>query len=334
MVDIISDPHVLTSTEMEALKLPSPMKLKLRWAFLALGIVGIIASILFYVFAWTADFFVLEMEYDHETFDLNLSILFGSVLLTGSLMIISQVWMNTSQYSENSFNLPHPKLRLRWGYLILGIVGIIVSILFFVFAWTDELAMTYNHEKFGLLNILFGTVILMGSLTIISLVWVNTSQNSENSFDNSNPKLSHTRESLKYHRKKAQKATEVDNIQFPHFATSRLIAAVLMLGMAAINMSTFGTLIDTENHIGEWFFLGGPSMFYPMSAFMFLVGLGLLLHTIFSTALIRFQKTEHFYTIEEYRLMLPWKTEIPIEEIEGIRITNAKTGVITLPSLQ
>jgi len=247
MANTTTETHVLTSTEMEALKLPSPMKLKLRWVYLALGIVGIIASILFYVFAWTADFVVLEMTYDHETFDLNLSILFGSVLLTGSLMIISQVWMNTSQYTENSFYLPHPK-------------------------------------------------------------------------------LSQPREPLKYHGKEAQKGTDVDQIQFRHFSTSRLIAAVLMLSMAAINISTFGTLIDTENHIGEWFFLGGPSMFYPMSAFMLLVGIALLLHTVPSTALIRFRKTEHFYTVEEYRILVPWKTEIPIEEIEGIRITNAKTG--------
>jgi hypothetical protein len=247
MADITTDPRVLTSTEMEALKLPSSMKLKLRWIYLALGIIGIIASILFYVFAWTADFAVLQMTYDHETFDLNLSILFGSVLLTGSLMILSQVWMNTSQYIENSFYIPHPK-------------------------------------------------------------------------------LSQPREPLKYHGKEAQTMAEVDTIHFRHFSTSRLIAAVLMLSMASINISTFGTLIDTENHIGEWFFLGGPSMFYPMSAFMLLVGLGLLLHTIFSTAIIRFQKTEHFYTVEEYRILLPWKTEIPIEEIEGIRITNAKTG--------
>ncbi|MHA1619628.1 MAG: hypothetical protein ACTSVZ_10140, partial [Promethearchaeota archaeon] len=237
---------VLSNEEIKTLSEKSPLKLKLRWVFLGLGIVLFILAILFYVLAWTVDWFVVDMTYDHETFGLNLSILFGSLLLTFSLLIMSQVWGDTSKYRENSFFIP---------------------------------------------------------------------------------KLMAPRETPEFKEKqKDRKFNEIDHIQFRHFATSRFIAAVLILLMASINMSVFGTAIDEENHLGSWFFLGGPSMFYPMSAFMLLVAVGLLFYTVFSIASLRFTSTEHFYLIEEYRIFMPWMTEIPKDKIQAVRITNAKTG--------
>ncbi|MHA1673278.1 MAG: hypothetical protein ACTSYI_06595 [Promethearchaeota archaeon] len=237
---------VLSDAEIKNLSEKSALKLKLRWVFLGLGVALFILAILFYVLAWTVDFLVVDMTYDHETFGLNLSILFGSLLLTISLLIISQVWGDTSKYRENSFFIP---------------------------------------------------------------------------------KLMAPRETPKFKEKqKERKFNEIDHVQFRHFATSRFIAAVLILLMASINMSVFGTAIDEENHLGSWFFLGGPSMFYPMSAFMFLIAIGLLFYTVFSIASIRFTNTEHFYLIEEYRMFMPWMTEIPKDKIQALRITNAKTG--------
>ena len=132
----------------------STLKLKLRWVFLGLGIALFILAILFYVLAWTVDFLVVDMTYDHETFGLNLSILFGSLLLTISLLIISQVWGDTSKYRENTFFIP---------------------------------------------------------------------------------KLMAPRETPKFMEKqKERKFNEIDHVQFRHFATSRFIAAILILLMASI----------------------------------------------------------------------------------------------------
>ncbi|TFH30502.1 MAG: hypothetical protein E4G98_01940 [Promethearchaeota archaeon] len=237
---------VLSDAEIKTLSEKSAIKSKFRWLFLGLGLALFIIAILFYVLAWTVEGFVIEMTYDHETFGLNLSIVFGSLLLTLSLLLMSQVWGDTSKYRENSFFIP---------------------------------------------------------------------------------KLMVPRETPKFKKKQTdRKYNEIDHVQFRHFATSRFIAAVLILVMASINMSVFGTAIDEENHIGSWFFLGGPSMFSPMSAFMFLVAIGLLFYTVFSIASIRFTSTEHFYLIEEYRMLMPWMTEVPKDKIQAIRITNAKTG--------
>ncbi|WP_371802088.1 hypothetical protein [Candidatus Lokiarchaeum ossiferum] len=242
---VITDPKILSKEEIETLNAPKSSKLKLRWVFLSIGIILFILAILFYVFAWNIAFLAVDITYNRETFSINLSILFASVLLTASLLVISQVWMNTSNYSENSLHLG---------------------------------------------------------------------------------RFSENIETPLYNGKVDRKMEEVDQIQFRHFVTSRFIAAVIILLLAAINMSVFGTAIDDENHLGSWFFLGGPSMFFPMSAFMFLIALGLLGYTLFSTAIFTFTKTKHFYLIEERRIFIPLMTEIPRENIQGIRITNAKTG--------
>ncbi len=236
---------ILSKEELDLLKQQSPKKSVLRWILFVLGIILFIISILFFVLEGTVDSFVIEMTYDDEVRPLNLSVFFGSILITISLILISQVLMNTNNYSENSFHITK---------------------------WSSK------------------------------------------------------RESLLYKSKEKRLVSEVDHIKFRSFAKSRFIAAILMIGMAAINISVFGTDIDTENHIGSWFFLGGPSMFYPMSAFMLLVGVGLLIYSLFSSVNIVFSKSENFYFIEEYRFPMPWMTEIPRDEVISARLTNAKTG--------
>jgi len=236
---------ILSKEELNLLKQQSPKKSSLRWILFGLGIIMFVISILFFVFEWTVDSFVITMTYDNEERPLNLSVFFGAILITLSLILISQVLMNTNNYSENSFYIP---------------------------------------------------------------------------------KLGSKRESLLYQSKDKRLVSEVDHIKFRSFAKSRFIAAILMIGMATINISVFGTDIDTENHIGSWFFLGGPSMFFPMSAFMLLVGVCLLIYSLFSTVNIVFSKSENFYFVEEYRFPMPWMTEIPKDEVISARLTNAKTG--------
>ncbi|MHA1510382.1 MAG: hypothetical protein ACTSRX_01530, partial [Promethearchaeota archaeon] len=236
---------ILSKEEIDLLKQHSPNKIKLRWISFGLGIILFIISILFFVFEWTFDLFEIEMTYDDEVRPLNLSVFFGVFLLTLSLMLISQVLMNTNNYDENSFYIPK---------------------------------------------------------------WISK------------------REPLLYKSKEKRLVNEVDFIKFRSFASSRFIAAILMIGMAGINISIFGTEIDTENHIGSWFFLGGPSMFYPMSAFMLLVGVGLLIYSLLSTSNISFSKSENFYFVEENRFPMPLMTEIPRDEVISARLTNAKTG--------
>ncbi|MHA1856406.1 MAG: hypothetical protein ACTSYY_10180 [Promethearchaeota archaeon] len=236
---------ILSKEEMDELKQISPKKQILKWVYLGIGIVLFVFSILFFIFEWTVEFFVIEMTYDEETTYINLSVFFGIILLATSLILMSQFLINTNYYNENSFNIP------KW------------------------------HSK---------------------------------------------RESLLFSSKKERLVKEVDLVKFRSFASSRFVASILMIGMAGINISVFGTDLDTENHIGSWFFLGGPSMFYPMSAFMLLVGFGLLIYSIFSTVNLVFSKSQNFYFIEEFRFPIPWITEIPKNDVLGARLTNSKMG--------
>ncbi|QEE17930.1 hypothetical protein DSAG12_03768 [Promethearchaeum syntrophicum] len=236
---------ILSKEELDLLKQQSQKKKILKWVFFWLGIIIFVISILFFIFELTIDSFVIEMTYDNEVRPLNLSVFFGALLLTFSMILISQILMNTNNYNENSFHLP------KWGS---------------------------------------------------------------------------KRESLLFKSKEKKLLKEIDMVKFRSFAKSRFIAAILMIGMATINISVFGTDIDTENHIGSWFFLGGPSMFFPMSAFMLLVGIGLLIYSIFSSVNIIFSKSKNFYFIEEFRFPMPWMTEIPRDEVISARLTNAKTG--------
>ena len=92
-------------------------------------------------------------------------------------------------------------------------------------------------------------------MLIISQSWMNTSNYDEKTpyF----PGYSKTIETPLYLGKENQKLNEVDQVKFRHFATSRFIAAILILFMAVINLSVFGAALALFS-IFSLFFIANP----------------------------------------------------------------------------
>ncbi len=110
------------------------------------------------------------------------------------------------------------------------------------------------------------------------------------------------------------------------FSSSRLIVAILLLLVAVINFIVFGAELTGEKELGAWFSLGGASLFYPTSAIGIAIAVGLIGYVILSTSLMRFSQSDNFYLVEEYRLFVPWMTEIPKNKVKAVRLSNAHTG--------
>jgi hypothetical protein len=91
-------------------------------------------------------------------------------------------------------------------------------------------------------------------------------------------------------------------------------------------MYLYGVVFLSQTNRGNWFVLGGPTLFYPFSLLPMLISIGLMGYLLFSNAMITFSKTPHFIQIEEYRFLAPWITEIPRDEIIAVQITNGRTG--------
>lgn len=131
---------------------------------------------------------------------------------------------------------------------------------------------------------------------------------------------------ISYRREQTDKESGTSVLKLRSFASSRFMASFLLVIMSLGMALQFGFAVTQENHVGSWFTLGGPSLFYPTAALPLLISVGLFLYVILSTSNMTFSRTANFFIVEEYRFMAPWKTEIPKDKVKAIRLTNANTG--------
>lgn len=112
------------------------------------------------------------------------------------------------------------------------------------------------------------------------------------------------------------------------FASSRLAAAAILILLAVVNATIFGVDLTSENEIGSWLVLGGPTLFYPTSVPPLVVAVGLVGYVVVSSGVVVVKRTPHLVIVERYRGLglVPWATEIPRDRIRAALVTNAKSG--------
>lgn len=217
------------------------------------------------------------------------------------------------------------KVILRWTFLIIGLGLIISSILAFNQEWTLPGLEVITVVKAGpqptSIAIILPILMMYLGLWLTTRVNVNTNHFRENSFYL--PIWNKYKEPL-LNRISTNETT--DFLKIPSIAHSRLIAALFPILLAGINMYLYGVVFLSQSSVGNWFVLGGPTLFYPLSLLPMIVAIGLMIYLLFSNAMITFSKTPHFLQIEEYRFLAPWITEIPRDEIIAVQITNGRTG--------
>jgi hypothetical protein len=220
------------------------------------------------------------------------------------------------------------KQFLGLGFVFSGIVLLVTALSIFLTGFQVQgfsFTILYQDEP-KVVNISFVFSILLSyiGLWLISRYHVNKNRLRENT--TYIPHFSKRREPLMRKTVQPDGSHELDLIKIRSFASSRLLAAVLLFVMITYNAIKFGVDLTGENQLGNWFVLGGPTLFYPTSFVAVFIAAGLLAYTLLSASVITFSKTPHFYQIEEYRFLAPWMTEIPREDVKAIRFTNAHTG--------
>jgi hypothetical protein len=235
----------------------------------------------------------------------------------------------TQEEYESNFRSVPAKLTLRWIFLGIGIILSIFSVVYFVLGIKVDwfvLKIAYEDNIFEMnLSQIFAIPLLAIGLWFITRVNLNPNALRENT--TYFPHLSKRKEPLLH---KARESADVENtldfVKLRSFPTDRFLAATLMLAMGVWNVLNFGFFLTGENDVGNWLVLGGPSIFFPTSLFPMVIALGLLVYCCGAGAIITFSKTPHFYTIEEYRFLAPWMTEIPRDKVIAVRMQNNRTG--------
>lgn len=216
---------------------------------------------------------------------------------------------------------PDPrKGKLRWVLFVAGlaVVGLSLYLIFGKVVLDGvEVVVKYEGQEFHVnLSVVPWVLIgLVGLWLVARGVLLNTNRLRENT--TYIPFASRRRE---------LPVGEPAKVKVRSFASSRLVAAVLLLLVAVAGYILFGVELTSENDVGSWLVLGGPSMFYPTSVLPLVFSVGLFLYSILSSAIVTFSQTKHFYVVEEYRFLAPWITEIPRDRVRGVYFSNCHTG--------
>ncbi|HME53932.1 MAG TPA: hypothetical protein VKM55_17030 [Candidatus Lokiarchaeia archaeon] len=110
------------------------------------------------------------------------------------------------------------------------------------------------------------------------------------------------------------------------YPVSRFIAGLLMVLLGGVSIILFGVSTGTDYKYGDWLVLGGFSLFYPTGFFPLVIGSMLLLFSLFVYMKLKITRTQDKLVFDEMRFPRAMSTEIPIDQIEAIRLSNANPG--------
>lgn len=111
------------------------------------------------------------------------------------------------------------------------------------------------------------------------------------------------------------------------FPVSRFIPGLLLLAVGIAGIIYYGVEVGVLNREGTWMFLGGLSLFYPVSMLPLLYGAAILVVCAFSFAKIKFTRRDGVLCIDELRFPRAMSTEIPLQDIQVASLSNTRTGI-------
>ncbi len=101
-----------------------------------------------------------------------------------------------------------------------------------------------------------------------------------------------------------------------------LIASILILIVSILQWNRWGIKILQELEDGNFFFLGGPSLWYPTALFPTIVAIGYLLTFLISIGEVDFSQNDGVITITEKKGLIRQKAVIPLNSIISDSFSN------------
>lgn len=106
--------------------------------------------------------------------------------------------------------------------------------------------------------------------------------------------------------------------------TSRVIISIIMIVHAIIHLFIFGATFTEFNPRGNWLVLGGPALFFPLSAIPLLVGMGLLLYVGYSGTRTALDVRGNHLVINEQRIITKRtkSVQVDLNQVNATRMTD------------
>ncbi|NMC04680.1 MAG: hypothetical protein GYA24_05680 [Candidatus Lokiarchaeota archaeon] len=111
------------------------------------------------------------------------------------------------------------------------------------------------------------------------------------------------------------------------YPITRFLSGVLLVLLGIASLIVFGVEIGGFTLVGHWLFLGGFSMFVPTGMFPLLFGIPILITSAFTFMKLKVTRTETHLVLDEMRFPRAMSTEIPLDQVDAITLSNAKTGL-------
>jgi hypothetical protein len=125
----------------------------------------------------------------------------------------------------------------------------------------------------------------------------------------------------------ALKPSRIPKSVIVSYPASRLVAGSVLFTMGVFYLIEYGVEFGGLNGIGNWLFLGGFSMFFPIGAFPLLIGAILLAISAFTFMKLNIVRTPDHLVIDEMRFPRSMSVQIPLSDIQAMRLTNGRTGM-------
>jgi hypothetical protein len=103
-----------------------------------------------------------------------------------------------------------------------------------------------------------------------------------------------------------------------------LIASVIIFVIAIFQWNRWGINILQELNDGDFFFLGGPSLFYPTALFPSLVAVGYFITFLFTLGIVKITKEDNNLHISEKKGWISQEVSISYDSITSASCSNTK----------
>lgn len=111
------------------------------------------------------------------------------------------------------------------------------------------------------------------------------------------------------------------------YPISRPIVGVILLAMGIQYLMKYGVEFGGYGGIGNWFFLGGFSIFFPTGAFPLVIGAIVIVISLFTFVYLSFNHSAENLIIKEWRFPSFTRVQISSNDIQAMRLTNTRTGM-------
>ncbi|MHA1683729.1 MAG: hypothetical protein ACTSUE_22515 [Promethearchaeota archaeon] len=129
-----------------------------------------------------------------------------------------------------------------------------------------------------------------------------------------------------FHISRSIKLSRVPDDAIVSYPYSRLIGGLVLFNLAYQNIGTLGIDLGHGQPGGTWLFLGGLSLWFPTSLLPFIVGIFMLVFSLFPYFKVHIHRDDELFTFVDIRTFGGKVVETKNDDIDYISLTNRETG--------